>query len=73
MIETVLANLTVTEIYSVNRLLKSPVGVMTDRKNRSNWALALKMKGKTYYYTVKAYNGSYTSSNKSPLKITDKY
>ncbi len=50
MIGTVLANLTVTEIYSVNRLLKSPVGVMTDRKNRSNWALALKMKGKTYYY-----------------------
>ena len=30
-------------------------------------------KGKTYYYTVKAYNGSYTSSYKSPLKITDKY
>ncbi|MGN1316569.1 MAG: hypothetical protein ACI4VW_05835 [Acutalibacteraceae bacterium] len=30
-------------------------------------------KGTTYYYTVRAYYGSYTSGYKSPLKITDKY
>ena len=30
-------------------------------------------KGKTYYYTVKAYSGSYSSAYRSGLKIKDKY
>lgn len=42
-------NLSVTHILSANRLVKSPVGIITHRKNREQWAFVLKNKGKTVY------------------------
>lgn len=42
-------NLTVLNVISANRLLNSPIGITTYRKNRENWAIALKLKGKTVY------------------------
>ena len=42
-------NITVLGIVSACRLLKSPVGVTTRRENRERWAVALKLRGKTYY------------------------
>ena len=42
-------NLTVMKIFSANRLLNSPVGITTHRKNRECWAVALKLSGKTNY------------------------
>ncbi len=43
------ANITVTEVFSANRLMNSPVGVTTYRHNRNGWAIALKLHGKTIY------------------------
>ena len=47
-LESVLS-LTVTRVISANRLLQSPVGVTTYRKNRERWAVILKKSGRTYY------------------------
>lgn len=43
------ANITVTKVTSVHRLLKSPVGVTTYRYNRDRWAVVLKREGRTVY------------------------
>lgn len=45
------ADITITKVFSANRLLNSPVGITTHRQNRSGWAIALKTKGKTIYTT----------------------
>lgn len=42
-------DITITKIYSANRILTSPIGITTKRFKRSQWALVLKSKGKTYY------------------------
>ncbi len=42
-------DITVTNVISVYRLLRSPVGVTTYRHNRERWAVLLKLGGKTYY------------------------
>jgi len=42
-------NISVTNIFSLNRLLNSPVGITTHRKNRENWAIVLKAEGRTVY------------------------
>lgn len=42
-------NIIITDVYSLNRLLNSPIGVSTNRENRENWAITLKLKGKTLY------------------------
>lgn len=41
--------ITITNVFSVNRILTSPVGITTKRFNRKQWALVIKSKGKTYY------------------------
>ena len=43
------SNLVITKIFSVNRLLNSPIGITTHRHNRKCWAIVLKAKGKTIY------------------------
>ena len=43
------SNLTITNIFSANRLLNSPVGITTHRNNRERWAVTLKLSGKTIY------------------------
>ena len=43
------ADITITNVYSTNRLLNSPVGVSNYRHNRNGWALILKLHGKTIY------------------------
>ena len=43
------ADITVTKVFSANRLINSPVGITTHRQNRNGWAIALKTKGKTIY------------------------
>ncbi len=43
------SDLTVTNIFSANRLLNSPVGITTHRHNRKSWAVVLKVKGETIY------------------------
>lgn len=42
-------NITVTNVLSTNRLLTSPVGVITTRHSRERWAVVLKLGGKTFY------------------------
>ncbi len=42
-------DIVVTKVISANRLLKSPVGITTYRKNRERWAVILKLGGKTFY------------------------
>ena len=44
-----IANLTITKIFSANRLINSPVGITTNRHNRNGWAVVLKLAGKTIY------------------------
>jgi len=44
-----IANLTITHVSRVNRLLSSASGVTTHRKNRECWALLLKLEGCTEY------------------------
>ena len=39
----------ITDIFSANRLLRSPVGVISNRENREHWAIVLKVQGKTIY------------------------
>lgn len=43
------SDLVVSKVVSANRLLNSPVGITTYRKNRERWAVGLKVKGKTVY------------------------
>lgn len=43
------SNIIVTNVFSANLLLNSPIGISTNRKSRENWAIALKLKGKTIY------------------------
>ena len=43
------SNLTITKILSAHRLKNSPIGVTTYRNDRSGWAVALKLQGKTVY------------------------
>ena len=43
------ANITITKVTSVHRLLKSPVGITTYRHNRDRWAVVLKREGRTIY------------------------
>ncbi len=43
------SDIIVTKVIAQNRLLNSPVGITTARKNREQWALVLKLGGKTYY------------------------
>ena len=43
------SNLVVNKVFSANRLSNSPVGITTNHPNRDNWAIALKLKGKTVY------------------------
>lgn len=43
------ANMTITKITSVHRLLRSPVGVTTYRYDRDRWAVVLKREGRTIY------------------------
>ena len=42
-------NITITKVFSANRLINSPVGITTHRHKRNGWAIALKLKGKTIY------------------------
>lgn len=44
-----LPTFTVTGIVSAHRLLRSPVGVISTRKDREHWAIVLKIQGKTIY------------------------
>lgn len=43
------ADITITNVFSTNRLLNSPVGVANYRHDRNGWALILKLHGKTMY------------------------
>lgn len=43
------SDLNITKVISANRLLKSPVGITTSRKDRESWAVILKREGKTVY------------------------
>jgi AraC-like DNA-binding protein len=43
------ANITITKVFSANRLMNSPVGITIHRHNRNGWAIALKLQGKTIY------------------------
>ena len=43
------ANITITKVFSANRLINSPVGITTYRHNRNGWAVTLKLTGKTIY------------------------
>lgn len=43
------SNITITNVFSANRLINSPVGITTYRYNRNGWAIALKLQGKTIY------------------------
>jgi len=49
MITNYFPQLTVTQVISAHRLQKSPIGITTRRINRRQWAIALKLSGKTYY------------------------
>lgn len=44
-----ISELNITKVISTIRLLKSPVGITTSRKDRESWAVVLKLKGKTIY------------------------
>ena len=41
--------ITITKVFSANRLINSLVGITTYRHNRNGWAIALKLEGKTIY------------------------
>jgi len=43
------SNLMIKKVISANRLLNSPVGITIHRYNRENWAIILKVTGKTVY------------------------
>ena len=43
------ADIRVAKVLSANRLMNSPVGVTTHRRNRKRWAVALKLRGRTIY------------------------
>lgn len=53
------ANITITKVFSANRLINSPVGITTYRHNRNGWAVVLKFEGETIYYA----NGQTVLSN----------
>ncbi|MBQ8559711.1 MAG: helix-turn-helix transcriptional regulator [Tyzzerella sp.] len=42
-------NITITNVAFAIRLLKSPIGITTNRPNRERWAISLKLGGKTFY------------------------
>lgn len=59
-------HITITGIQSVNRLYHSPIGIITQRRNRERWALVLKIAGKTIY---SANGEDYLSDRNHPVLL----
>ncbi len=58
--------ITITKVFSVNRLLKAPAGTMNTRKNRERWAIILKTEGRTEY---KVGQKQYVSDHLHPILV----